>query len=625
MARYDSDEFARELERVIKRDRNDTMSRGILYDEASANRWDNESMDEMIDQAEFLFVHLERVVNENSRDLFSQSVELITDFHAALIADNDNEIWNDLDNKTRAWVDKTIDEVGGILKRMMDRQRRDGRNDRNDRGNRNNRDRGNYRKQSRNSSSRDSYLERRKERGYGRSSDGSNGDRIGQRSGDFSRYQDAKARRESDDDDMPENVVHYNRKPRDFRNNQSQQPETQAAVPTEPVIISSPQLDIGFRYTPNLGQVAHFLYDIRKVVPLYEVLSNGPDAGKIMGETFVHINGERGRQIMSEKGHSGYLFTNRRGPRTDDTDTQAESITKVYRRLLQEPEKIEDIFDQLEIEETKITAKPGAKLPTTFNRVPLIIGERIDVGQATTYHFPSIILDYVEKHVKPVDSSFDVDKSIIISTLVVTSPFSMVDIDEDTVAVKNALRSLETRNSVSAIVSFMHALSEYISLRDWNYVNDQLTDVANQVANIEFGIPVKINSFTTEIKNYLENVEARYGRSVAEAFSERAQYMARAGLATYASSDGVIEFAYNTKVILLPIESTDLTIGLANADQATGIVSQANFPDLHDGLKKIIDNTENDIAKILIILRDGTELTVHHSTIGNSILLHRKD
>lgn len=619
MARYDSDAFARELERAIKRDQNDTDSRGILFDEASANRWDNGTMDVMIEQAEFLFKHLRRIMDDGDRTIFEQTIASITDYHAALIAFNDTEIWNDLDNKARKWVDDVIDDVGGVLKHMDEREIRNNRPySSNNRNNRNERDRG-YKAQ-RSNSNRDSYFERRKERGYGGKREQSKGDRIGQRSGDFTRYQDAKSRSLDERDEVPENVIHYNRDRSDFRN----RPPVQT-VSDEPIIISTPQLDMGFRYTPNLGQVAHFLYDIRKVVPTYEVLSNGPDAGKIMGEVFVNINGERGRQIMNEKGHSGYLFTNRRGPRTDDTDVQAESITKIYRRLLQDSEKIEDIFEHLEIDETKITAKPGAKLPTTFNRVPLTIGVRLDVSQATTYNFPNIIFDYVDTYVKPLDPAFDADKSILIATLVTTSPFTMVDIDEDTVAIKNELRSLENRNSVTGIVSFMHKLSEYLSYRDWNYVNDQLTDVANQVATIEFGIPVKIRSFTTEIKDYLENIENRYGRSVAEAFSERAQYMARAGLATYSSSDGIMEFAYNTKVILLPIESNDLTIGLANADQATGIVSQSNFPDLYDGLKKIIDNTENDIAKILIILRDGTELTVHYSTIGNSILLHRKD
>lgn len=620
MARYDRFEFERELKRVITRDRGETLARKILYDEVSEDNWRNDALDDMAEQAEYLFHHLSKVMNESRSTVFEQSVELLTDYHASLIASEDEEIWAGLDNKARNFVDRSIDRVGKVLKHMDDREYRD--DEDYDYNHRSERNESRYRKNSprNNSSGRDSYFERRNKRGHGKQS---TGDQIGKRRMGESRYTSAKNRR-NEEDDQTDNVISYDRKPRDFRKNPEPVPPP---VQQDPIIVTECQLDLGFRYTPNLGQVAHFLYDIRKVIPMYEVISGGEDSGKILSEVFVHLNGERGRQIMNSdksKGHSGYLFTARRGPRTDDTDAQSESITKVYRRLLQEPENIEDVFEQLIIEETNITAKPGAKLPTSFNRVPLVINERLDVGQSTTYNFPTIIMDHVEKYVKPVDPSFDVDKSILIATLVTTSPFTMVDVDEDTIEVKKWLRGLESRNNISAIVTFMHNLSECVSLRDWNYVNDQLTDVANQIAQVEFGIPVKITSFTSEIKQYVENIEQRFGRTVAEQFSDRAMYMSSAGLATYTTED-TLSFAYNTKVILLPIEACDLTIGLANADQATGIVSQANFPDLHDGLKKIIDTTDKDIAKILIILRDGTELTVHHSPIGNSILLHRKD
>lgn len=622
MSRVNQNDLFREIKDNAIDNSRKNSARTELYYQLSENQWDNGDVDSALKLAEVFYYYHYEINRLSASEALIDAVDDLMAYLSSALAD---EIPSIRDELSRDALDGMRESLR-MGQDIIDAVRRSGEDSRRD-----------QRRYGRSYNERDYDQRSRRYEGRGRNVRRERGyDPVRSRGRGIGRGRDpSEARRYAQDDnrrDEPvsrrysppasENTKYSDRRSPPQQNAPTKQPEAPESNGPKHVLQQSQPPALFDLNT----KVAHEFYEIGKYFPLYEL--NGK--GDVVNESHVLTTSKTGENIKaSDMNHKDFLFFTRRGTTLSTGDL--EHAQNVYRRMSQRAVKLDELLPVLSDPDGSVRADPNAEFPTVLNTVPFVVevdfcvtNELSDISKAT------ILIDHVNECLTPLNPNYDYSNSIIITNFKYEYQFILeASSNEDADYLFNTFNTVSKRNNVASVVAYLEMLSARLPMREWNILNNSATAMFNDVAKIEFGLPEGVDSLYLQLKDYMELVAELFGERISEALSDQ---LHRVVLSTLNMNKNVVgegqlpSFSIQTEsmIVLLPIESRDVEIGLAHESPATGIVSQTTMPYLHAGLSNLLKHTKDSIRKICIFTRDAEMVTLHHSKHTDAILLHRE-
>lgn len=373
-------------------------------------------------------------------------------------------------------------------------------------------------------------------------------------------------------------------------------------------------------YRPTDGRVAPTLYDKRKHIPLYVIRNR-----KVTDEVILSKDSNEGKQILElvaqnkmEK-HNEFLYVPRKGLDKETPNDCDGRVRDTLVKLAGDQVPFEEIESQLLKENNTITAKPDAKLPEAFSKKNVEVVE-VQVGP---YSSPTDrlfrLVDHVNGHLAALNPDQNYDNLVITGIVRDILPFA-VSHPEDIETLNKLASYLSTRKNIPTCVSTMRRLESLLPAREWNVINDLMTEVTNEVGLVDFALDGPITNFTDEVQMYVSLCDQHYGRQNSELFAARIVEKFVAALQMEDSEVGKT-FSQLHQIIILPIDSNDLNLASTTPNLNVGLVSKAAMPELYAGLERQLNLCGSNILTLTMYTRDGTAIEIRRTPIGDAILL----
>ncbi len=376
-------------------------------------------------------------------------------------------------------------------------------------------------------------------------------------------------------------------------------------------------------YRPSNNRVAPTLYDLRKHIPLYKVRLKRGVFSEVVDEIIIAKDSNEGKIIMEKAknvpDHESYLYLPRRGENKDTNLNGDQQTRSALGKLAGDQVPFEVINEQLVKSNNTIEAKEGAKLPAVFTQKAVEVTDIAYGTMSNTTERLFRLVDHVNKHLAPLNPDQSYSNLVVFGTVRDILPFNITH-PEDVATLQKLMTYMESHKNVASCVQTMRRLEQMLPPREWNVLNDAATAAINTVGVVDFALPEPISNFTDEVQTYVSLVDQHYGRDNGEKFAGRIveKFLAAINLLV---TQNQATFVQDYRVVILPIETNDLSIASTTQNLNVGLVSQSVLPDLYYGLDRQLNLCESTILSLVVYTRDGTALEVRRTPVGDSILL----
>ncbi len=650
MSRFSDDEYFDEIMSIIKKGRRDNAARKILHEEASESDFDNETMDTIVDDA----ISLYNVYSKSGElkhlsydELFELACDTAAEYHAAVIADSDDEIYNSFNASQRSRIDQMLkmrkylvsDDDRNTRSNDRRRGRSRGSDDRSGPGYGSRRERNGGGARSgpgygsrRSRPSADQRTENHAGSNVGRGSsikhhiaNMANNIAAGQiRSAEVNSSESRRERIEREERERKEQMEMQKsaEQPRSSRQNRQQPQPVKQETYMLPASIQngSPYGIDGPMFWPTV-----YHDDIQ--VPVYQA-ETADNTYTITGDAVLEKDNPLVEQMKQSNhpNHSSFLLFPRRGSDADNGNLDA--MTGVEDRFGNAAARFEQINDFLDQVGDTLVAKPDAQFPNIFLRKRIVIEDPIGIIGDGDPVF--LVEDYVYRHIKPLDPSQQVDQLLIIAQTVHISDYEVTVYGDDHATVQRALENIPKCQNYLALQEIMRDLETALPRRYWAILNGALTEHVLEILRVEFAMPApEMLSFTRQIDVMVDMIEKQYGADVANAFSDTVTRVALANLNLQLTEDSSETGGYSYQrqvhqtVVMLPLASNDIDYAI-NDNTGVGMVSKELMPNLHRGLRDLIGYaSNNNCRRITMVTTDVAKVGVHLSMIngGEGVVL----
>lgn len=622
---FSDKEYERELQDTIKDLARDNDAQDELHVETRRDRFQNNAFDRVVDDAKVLYdIYLD---SDECRDytyekVFQGACEAAVRYHAALIADDDDDIYDSLTTSQRSGITQYL-KLGKAIKAYGEegrgsRRSRGRDNDRDDRGGRGGR-----------SNTRSSGRGRdRDDRDYERGSRDSRDSRRNS-SRDRTRIHGGNVGRSNSVSNHLNNIEAANQSVE--HNNTGNETVREARAPK----VEQPQSAVGdVRYLPLLDIYQHpfdaagkkawpTIFHADTQLPLYLATDNGTNVPDIVEDVVLELTSPEAIKLknLPIPDHSTHLLFRRRNPSGYQGDPS--NMHDFENRLkATKDESLQQVYALLEQEGDVFKAKEGAKLPTAFSRKMVVVPDAIDASGFKDKVWAMI--SFIDQRVRAIDSSVTCEDYLAMATIEIDAD-SIIAFDDEAQLehFEEIIQCMRMAKNYRGLAECMVDLANILPRRIWNVINDDLTSYILEVLEVEFALEnPSIDSFTASINMLVDALEGEFGRAVGELFSDTVTKLI-ANCMQFTREPGTLNYRHYRMetVVMLPLVAEDVDYALA-LGSGIGMVSKELMPGLHAGLTRVLKYaTKNKSRRINLITQDGASVSVHSSPLSDGCIL----
>ena len=632
---YSDKEFARELQDTIvaMARKNDAMDE--LDRQASKDKFNNNLFDSIVDDAKILYlVYLDskQCRDYSEKRVFQTACEAAVLYAAALIADDDDDIYNSLRTGEATTLDNHL-VLGDILKEYRDEMEDD------DRRPSRSRDRDGRRGGGRSSSSSSSSRGRDRDRDDDRDSRGGhsarNSDTRGRGRGrsERSSIRGGSVGRSGSVSRHLDNIENASSTEQTQKGNDNVRAQREPREPREVEVAPKAAVNDVF-YLPFIDAYAApfdakskkpwaTIFHADTQIPLYLATDKGMGAPDVVEDVVLELTNP---EVIKMKNipipqHQTHLLFRRRDPNGYGGD--ASNMHEFENRLKQpKDESLDQVYSMLEREGDTFRAIPGSQLPGVFSRKMITVPEIIDASGWKDKVWAMV--NFMDSRIRAIDSSASCEDYLSMATVEIDADMVISVVDQKAFeSFESIVQRMRMANSYHSLAACMVELANIIPRRIWNVINDDMTAYVLEILEVEFAlVDPTMDSFTNSIDSLVDALDSAYGRAVSEHFSDTAVKLI-ANCMQFTPIPDTLSFRHYRMetVVMMPLVAEDVDYALA-IDSGIGLVSKELMPGLHAGLTRVLKYAEqNKSRRINLITLDGASVSLHTSPLSEGCIL----